>query len=94
MRTSIFDRECRRGWRLMESRSNSECGSAQLWELDLSRGWLDGGLSGKEACWHAPRVLDDGTTHRVYCRHSSDARIGLKGGKLYWLVPSHPKVGE
>jgi hypothetical protein len=52
--------------------------------MDLTRNvwWTD--HTDRETYLHVERH-EDGTSHRVWCKHSRDARIAMFCGILYWV---------
>jgi hypothetical protein len=80
-------------WRKVASRRNSECGSMSLDRLDFENWWTDGGegsFNPHGVYLHVPIKPEDdsgwnGTVHRVHCRHSDEARLGMREGVLCWI---------
>jgi len=70
-------------WRKVNSRRNSECGSARLETLDWSSWWTDT-IDGDHYLHVAS--TDGETVHRVYCRCASSCRLGMRDGVLYWII--------
>lgn len=70
-------------WRQINSPRNSES-TAKLDSLDWTNWWTDGWGPGMTHL-HVARS-EDKTVHRVYCRASEHARIGMRDGTLYWLL--------
>lgn len=70
---------------------NSECYSSALSTLDFSEWWTD--CSFEQFYLHVRhRDRNDGSIHRVYCRHTEKPRLKMKDGVLYWLVEREQKA--
>lgn len=78
--------------RAVASKRNSDCGSADLADLDWSNWWTDD--SALQLYLHVRRLHadiegncpHDETWHRVYCRAAERPRLLMENGKLYWLI--------
>ena len=69
-------------WLAVRSVRNSRCGTARLPELDWSH-WRTDASCGM----HYLHVPDErGIWHTVTCCHSQTPRLGLRRGKLHWIV--------
>ena len=70
-------------WRSVLSERNSRS-TARLKDLDWSTWWSGGGYLIAGVYLHVPHQ-DGESVHRVTCRHSDQARLGWKHGRLWWV---------
>ena len=68
----------------VNSRRNSECGSARLGELYWSQWFDDFSFGDHDHYLHV--AGPDNSWHRVRCRHQAKPRLECIDGMLYWLV--------
>ena len=69
--------------RSVRNRRYSDCGSADLKDLDWERGWWTDNSFGAHYLhvWNK----DGETVHRVFCRGHETPRLEMVRGKLMWL---------
>ena len=68
---------------VVESRANSECGSARFSDLYFDD-WSTDGFPNEAVYLHVAGF--DNTRHRVRCKRGKAVALAYRYGKLYWIV--------
>ena len=82
-------------WYVVDDERNSISGSAYMRDLDFSEWWTDDFGGELPLYLHVPHKKTrgmEGTVHRVHCRRESKKpRIGMRKGRLCWVLEGKRK---